>query len=383
MKSDFKIAFLTSTDPNDKKSWSGTHFSMYNSLKKHHKEVISLGPIDNVLLKSLGVINKITRFLFGKGYNHHNSILRGKLLSYSINKKLKKESFDFIFAPAASTEIAFLKTEIPIVYLSDSSFGQLNNYYDVFNDLFKISTKESNYIEQKAIDNASFLIYPSKWALDYVIDNYHVNPEKTKIINFGANIDDATFIYQPKKHNTNKESFKILFLGVNWFRKGGNIVYETFKILLEKNYNIELIVCGCIPPFQHEKMKVYPFLNKNDAIDLEKLKNIINDSNILFVPTRADCSPIVFCEANMFGLPVITTDTGGVSSIVENGKNGYCLSYESGPLDYANLISNLIDDNTTYLNLSAFSRQRYEEQLNWDYWANEMNSVFLKKKSFQ
>ena len=29
---------------------------------------------------------------------------------------------------------------------------------------------------------------------------------------------------------------------------------------LEKGYDVSLTICGCVPPVNHEKMKVYPFL---------------------------------------------------------------------------------------------------------------------------
>ncbi len=377
MKSNLKIAFLTSTNPNDKRSWSGTHNRMFQSLKNHFITVDAIGPIDNFAFKSLGAINKITRFLFKKGYNHNNSIIRSYFLSVIINKRIKKKKYDIIFAPAASTEVAFIKTNVPIVYLSDSSFGQLNGYYDVFSNLFKASIKESNYIEQKGIDKASYFVYPSKWAADYVIKEYNVDKSKVSIVPFGANIDKK-FIKYIEKTRKKDDLFKLLFIGVYWERKGGDVVYDTFKFLLDKGYNVSLTICGCVPPIQHEKMKVYPFLNKNIEEDMNKLTAIIQESHVLFVPTKADCSPIVFCEASAFGLPIITTDTGGVSSIVENNINGFCLPLNSSATAYAELIIKLIQDEEKYLNLSKSSRELYLKKLNWENWANVVAEIISK-----
>lgn len=380
MKSNLKIAFLTSTNPNDKRSWSGTHNRMFQSLKNHFITVDAIGPIDNLGFKSLGAINKITRFLFKKGYNHNNSIIRSYFLSLIINKRINKKKYDIIFAPAASTEVAFIKTKVPIVYLSDSSFGQLNGYYDVFSNLFKASIKESNYIEQKGISKASYFVYPSKWAADYVIKEYNVEKSRVSIVPFGANIDEK-FIKYIEKTRKKSEVFKLLFIGVYWERKGGDIVYNTFKFLLDKGYNVSLTICGCVPPVEHEKMKVYPFLNKNIEEDMNKLTDIIQESHVLFVPTRADCSPIVFCEASAFGLPIITTDTGGVSSIVENDINGFCLPFNSGATAYAEVIIKLIQDEEKYLKLSKTARKKYVEELNWEKWSLAMKDIFLKIKN--
>lgn len=139
-------------------------------------------------------------------------------MSKIFEKRLKDKKYDYILAPAASTEIAYLKTSIPIIYYTDSSFGQLNEYYESFSNLFHFSAKESNYIEQKALLNAAFYAYPSEWAKKYVQDNYQLNAIPM-VIPMGANIDDDQIKYVPKKIHKDAE-INLLFLGVEWFRKG-------------------------------------------------------------------------------------------------------------------------------------------------------------------
>ncbi len=377
-KSKLRIAFLTSTDPDDKRSWSGTHNRMYTSLKNEFEVVEKIGPVDNLLLKSLGIINKISKIFLNKGYNHNNSILRSVLLSFFLNKRIKSKKFDLIFSPASSTETAFLdNNNIPIVYLSDSSFGQLCGYYDVFSGLMDFSIKESNYIEQKAINKASKFIYPSNWAANFVIQNYGVNKKDVSIIPFGANINEDQIEYIEKNFRKDKE-FNLLFLGVNWERKGGPIVLETFLLLLSNGYNVNLTICGCSPSIVHPRINIIHFLNKNNKEDFDNLKNILINSHLLFVPTKADCSPIVFCEANAFGIPVITNDTGGVAEIIINGLNGYALHIDSILSDYYNCISKIIDNEKKYSELSKNSRIKYENELNWEKWGKKMRVIFEK-----
>jgi nucleoside-diphosphate-sugar epimerase len=65
----------------------------------------------------LELANRIQVF-FGKGYNYKNSIVLSFIHSKFIQFKLRGKKFDYIFAPAASTEVAFLKTNIPIIFSS-------------------------------------------------------------------------------------------------------------------------------------------------------------------------------------------------------------------------------------------------------------------------
>lgn len=367
MKKKITIAFVTASSPLDRKSWSGIYYQMYQSLKNNVEKVECIGHIPLFFVKIMAITNRISKIFFGKGYNYKNSIVLSFIHSKIIQFKLKGKKFDYIFAPAASTEVAFLKTEIPIIYTSDSSFGQLNEYYDTYSNLFNFSVKESNFIEQKGIQNASFLTYPSYWAKSYIDDNY-VKNAVIKIIPFGANIDNDKIQFTPKTISK-LEEINLLFLGVDWFRKGGDIVYESFLQLIDKGYNVTLTVCGCLPPIVHDKIKVYPFLDKNKCKDLNKLTELFTKAHFLFLPSKAECFGIVFCEASAFGIPSITRNTGGISNAVINGINGYCLDANANAENYTTKIMELIENDQEYEKLSLSSRKLYEDKLNWNKWA--------------
>ena len=367
MKLKKSIVIVTQTNPLDKVSWSGIHYQMYRSLSETFEVVEVAGPINKWVVKVFGVTNKITRLIFKKGYNHKNSIIVSYILSKIFQKQLKKKKYDYILAPAASTEIAYLNTSIPIIYYTDSSFGQLNEYYESFSSLFRFSVKESNYIEQKALLKATYYAYPSEWAKKYVEENYQLNATP-KVISMGANIDDDQIEYVPKKIDKDQE-INLLFLGVEWFRKGGDKVFDTFLLLSEK-YNVNLTVCGCIPPVTHPKMKVIPFLNKNEPSQMKRFTQLFQETHLLFLPSKAECFGIVFCEASAFGVPSITTNTGGIPNAVVNGENGYCLDVNAVPSDYFDTISQLIENPTRYQELSKSSRELYSSTFNWNKWAN-------------
>jgi glycosyltransferase involved in cell wall biosynthesis len=369
MKINKSIVIVTQTNPLDKVSWSGIHFQMYRSLSESFEVVEVAGPINQRIVKPFGIINKIARLFFNKGYNHKNSIAVSYILSKIFQQRLKGKKYDYILAPAASSEIAFLNTNIPIIYYTDSSFGQLNEYYESFSNLFRFSAKESNFIEQKALLNATYIAYPSEWARKYVLKNYQLNAVP-KVIPMGANIDDEQIVYVPKTIHKDEE-INILFLGVDWFRKGGDKVFETF-LLLSEEYNVNLTVCGCIPPVMHPKMKVIPFLNKNDASQMGSFTELFQHTHLLFLPSKAECFGIVFCEASAFGIPSITTNTGGIPNAVVDGENGYCLDVNATPSDYFNTISQLIENPSQYQSLSASSRALYLSTLNWNHWAHSI-----------
>ncbi len=377
MKSKLKIGLITASDPHDKRSWSGINSRMLDALQKEFETVVILGPLTTRLLGVLRIFGFLVTTITGKNYNVHHNILRSLVYSFKIGRRLKSNNVDVLVSLSGSVEIAFLKTKIPICCVSDSSFGQLNNYYDSYSNLIGFSVKESNLIEKRALDKSSKLVYSSNWAGDYVINKYQQDKAKVSVVSFGANLDEIPSKSLVEKKIRNKV-FRLLFLAAFWKRKGGEIALETVKVLNAKGYNVLLTVCGCIPPEKFEKVEVIPFLNKNKKEDVEKLYSLFANSELLFLPTRADCTPIVFCEANAFGLPVLTADTGGIKSLIKDGENGFVLPFNATPEMYATKIIELIENDTIYDQICKQSRVIFENELNWAAWAKQMREILLK-----
>jgi glycosyltransferase involved in cell wall biosynthesis len=376
-----RIAYLALNDPLDKKSWSGTTYYIAKALQKNGNEVDYLGPIKppKWLDKTLRAIAKATRMIFRKEYITKYSLLLSWYSAKQFNKKLKGKKYDCICAPAASVELGFLKTDLPVIYITDATFELVSNYdYSEFNKMFWFSKLEGNLLEKNALKKSSAVIYPSIWAAESAVKDYHIANEKVFIAPFGANIDmipDRNIIY---KKLENKQ-LTLLFLAVDWDRKGGSIAFDVLKYLIYTHgVQAKLIVCGCVPPphIAHPNMEVIPFLDKNKKEDYDRFVDIMSSAHFLLVPTRADCSLLVGCEANAYGVPAITTETGGVPEIVKDGINGYCLPYSAPGSTYAALINELYINEEKYQQLIASSRQRFEEHLNWQKWTESFIEIY-------
>jgi glycosyltransferase involved in cell wall biosynthesis len=371
-----KIAFLTSFDPLNRRSWSGTIYYLAQAMQKYCGEISYIGPM-KVREKTLGkIINKCSLFFFKKSFAYNHSFLLAKKYAKVAAERLAGRSFDVIVTVAGAAEISFLKTDIPIVLIEDATFAVLHNYYPQYTNLLKRSVYETNMTEALAIKKASLLIYSSEWAARSAIEFYDADERKVHIIPYGAN-----FEIPPAKEGVLQKQrsgrCRLLFLAVNWPRKGGDIAFETLLKLEEMGVEAELIVCGCTPPkeFVHERMTVIPFLDKNDERQREELNKLFVKSDFLLLPTRGDCTPIVFSEANAFGLPIITTNTGGVPEIVHEGENGFMLPMSARGADYAKVIEEVYQDDSRYSELVKSSRAAFDNRLNWDAWGTSVAKI--------
>jgi glycosyltransferase involved in cell wall biosynthesis len=375
-KKRLRIAYLTANDPADRRSWSGTDFSMAQALERHCGEVVSLGPLRPLQARVGKIIKRGFELLGGPTYLYAQTTSVAKKLARMAEQKLADEPCDVIFAPAGSVPLAYLQTKIPIVYLSDITFHLIVDYYHEFSRLFRPHARMADEIERLAIAKADRLIYPSSWAARSAIDDYGANPDIVHVVPFGANFEtppsreDALQI--PKK-----DRCRLLFVGANWERKGGQYAVETLLALEKMGIGATLTIVGCRPPENiiHKDIHVIPFLDKNKTAERERLYRLYCDSHFFILPTRAECYSIALCEANAFGLPVLATQTGGLPELVREGINGFLLPLEAGGDRYAALVRELYADEARYEALRRSSRGEFESRLNWDAWGKKVGAV--------
>jgi glycosyltransferase involved in cell wall biosynthesis len=192
----------------------------------------------------------------------------------------------------------------------------------------------------------------------------------------GANLEEV-----PSKEmvlmRKRSERCHLLFMGVNWYRKGGDIAFETLLELEKMGIMAELTICGCTPPrqFVHERMQIFPFLDKNDPEQYNRLAQLYLEADFLLLPTRNECYGIVFCEAGAYGLPVITTQTGGVPEVIRDGENGFALPLAARGDEYARVIASIYQDDERYARLVRTCRAAYDERLSWDVWGKMMKTI--------
>ncbi|MBE7171072.1 MAG: glycosyltransferase family 4 protein [Williamsia sp.] len=377
-----KIAYYSINDPLDKRSWSGITYYLGQTLQKNIGEVHFLGPVKIpwFLDKTFRALQKLSRFFFRSEWIPKYSLLKNIYACWILKRKMKGHDYDLLVAPAAASELGYLNTRLPIVYFGDATYKAYSETYEKeFKGSNKFSRWEGNHLEKRSLKKSSLIVLTSRWAAQSAINDYGVPASKIEVILLGANIDHPPardIIFQKEANKT----LTLLFLAVDWERKGGAIAFAALEQLHKMGIQARLVVCGVVPPpqFVHPCMEVIPFLNKNEAADYRRFVALLSSVHFLVVPTRADCSLLVSCEANAYGVPTISTAVGGVNDVVKDGVNGYCLPPEAGGAAYAQKIAAIFADKERYHQLVLSSRRRFEEELNWDSFADHFHQVLEK-----
>lgn len=95
-------------------------------------------------------------------------------------------------------------------------------------------------------------------------------------------------------------------------------------------------------------------------------------ADLFMLPSDYEGLPMVLLEAMSFGKPIVASRVGGISEIVEQGKNGYTV--QNNPEDFARQITYILENQTIYEQFSNYARRRFLSGLT----ATEMVASYLE-----
>jgi glycosyltransferase involved in cell wall biosynthesis len=361
-----RLAFVALDDAEDVGSWSGIPYHVLQEIRRHGLDVVVISPLERPF-KYCYAPQKIVAKLSGKSIQINRHPLALRSFAGQIDRRLRGKKFDAVIA-MSSVPIARLHAGIPVLYWTDAVIEGISGYYGgPFANLSRKEMRIAHDQEQAALDRASFAIYSSDWAAQIVKSHYKLHHDHVNVIEFGANLSishDENDILQFSDNRLNQECV-LLFIGVDWERKGGVLAFEAAKLLNERGIRTVLKVVGCDAP-EAPFVQRLGFVGKSTPEGRQALKELFTTATFFILPARAEAAGIVFCEAAAYGLPVLSTRTGGVENYVKHEETGYCLPLTATGSEYADVIASTLANPDTYRRLSLSAFQRYKGTLNWD-----------------
>ncbi len=360
-----RLAFVDIEDPEDVATWSGTPYFMLQELRRQGVDVEVIAPLKRPF-KYLFMPQKAVAKLTGRNLhiNRHTIALRS--FAAQVERRIRAKRFDAIFS-TSSIPVSLIQPGIPVLYWTDAVIEAVADYYDgTFSNMSFRELRIAHLQEQAALNRAGFAIYSSNWAAKFVRHLYKVAGDKVQVIEFGANLNvdhDLNDIAEFNEQRLRSECV-LLFIGINWDRKGGAFALEAAKLLNERGIKTKLKVVGGNGP-EAPFVENLGFIKKSTPEGRREFKRLLETSTFFVLPTRAEASAIVFCEASAYGLPIFAPKTGGLENYIIDSQTGYCLPLEADGRAYADLIAATLASPDTYRRLSIGAFQKYKQTLNW------------------
>jgi glycosyltransferase involved in cell wall biosynthesis len=211
-------------------------------------------------------------------------------------------SFGTVVPAVPCTSPHFLYTDIPILG---------NRYYpdgDKMVDLWR----ECLSYEQRWLHQATMVFTMSDFARRSFLEQYDLPPEKTICVQGGCNA--------PLPANDDSTRFdrqNILFIGVDWERKGGPTLVKAFAKVRKKYATATLTIVGCQPSVSGPGIEVAGFVLPAQVADY------LAGATVFCMPSTREPFGIVYLEAMCAGLPIIACDLGAAPEFTIHGETGY------------------------------------------------------------
>ncbi|MCQ8847325.1 glycosyltransferase family 4 protein [Alteromonas stellipolaris] len=357
-----RVGLLTSQDPFDANSFSGTLFYLREGLEKRGDLNVESISHDRFPRNSVSLfINKVTKKIF------NFNIFERKI--NSIQKKISSSNYDLVIAVVCSNLVT--KINIPenskLLFVTDATPKFLKDFYNW-------DIPESALDDEIEVIKKSFaIIYSSSYISDLAKKEFGKLGcnDKMHAVPFGLNFSDCSTEFSLLNLD---EKINLLFIGKDWERKGGKKCLEIFQLLRSRGYNANLTIIGCNPVVNDPHITLFPYLDKNTKKDLVTYEEVLKNTHFLILPTLADCTPMVIAEANSFSVPVLSSSVGGIPFIVDDTVNGHLFDITDSAMSYVNVIEKYFGDDS-YLSLRESSFEVFRTKLNWNSWVSKTISI--------
>ena len=261
----------------------------------------------------------------------HIPIKNLKNLSFSFLGTIKaisnSKTYDAVHA--WNVPSAFIMKKIKAKKKILSVHGVYSKQVDMLHS--KITSSIINSKESQVLD----------WADKLTTDSKFVQSEYAKLGKsfeyIPAPLDSQKF--QDIYTSTEKKN-QIVFVGRDSFEKGIDILRN-----IESKINASVKYCT--------------------NLDWKDAMKIVQESQILVVPSRIESIPQVIKEAFFLQVPVIATNVGGIPELISNNITGLLVPPEN-PEEMTNAINELLSDNNTKQKLSKNAFEFINKNFSWD-----------------
>ncbi len=208
--------------------------------------------------------------------------------------------------------------------------------------------------------------------------------KKISVIHMGVDIPEIN-----ESPDNGPQIFTFLCPANLVLKKGHKYLFKACKILSDNGLKYKCLIAGS-GPLEDELKNMIRYLKLNNYISFlghlpnERLLGLYNSGRVNAVVLASIVTedgekegiPVALMEAMSYGIPVISTNTGGISELISNG-NGILVD-EKDPESIATAIVKLMKDKTYYNLIRERGRKKIEREFNLSIISKKLLRLFLE-----
>jgi glycosyltransferase involved in cell wall biosynthesis len=229
--------------------------------------------------------------------------------------------------------------------------------------------------EKNLMKRSDALIAVSKYTVDELTDLYGIKKEKIHVIYNG--VDVKKFKPRPDKAELRKEfgleedKKIVLFVGRLYHRKGLETLLRSIPPVLKEFDNVKFAISGKGFKKKEENLKnlakeldIEDYVKFLGYVPDEKLPRLYSASDIFVLPAIYENFPFAILEAQSTGLPVISTNVGGIPEFLVDNENGFVIEPRD-PKQLTQKLLTLLQNPKFAKEMGNRGRKLIEEKFDW------------------
>jgi glycosyltransferase involved in cell wall biosynthesis len=182
-------------------------------------------------------------------------------------------------------------------------------------------------VHRRTYAAARGMIAMSNWIGNTLSTSYDVEPTNVLVLLPGVDTER----WRPLPARAPGDEIRLLFVGGDFERKGGNLLLKWARETKHTNFRLDIVTDGSIE--RTRGVTVHGKFKPGEPGLVELAQN----ADLLVHPTRGDMSAWVISEAKAAGTAVLSTRMGGIPELVREGVDGWLVQ----PDDYASFAERL------------------------------------------
>lgn len=192
---------------------------------------------------------------------------------------------------------------------------------------------------------------------------------KSTVIGNGVDVALIQHIQQSENNIAGATPY-ILGIGRLEHFKGFDILIDAFAIVKQKLHDVKLMIIGDGPEratleLKSNKLALEDSILFYGRIEQREVMQAIVDCKFVIMSSRREAFGIVILEAMASGKAVIAADVGGVSELVNHGKNGLLVK-DHNPESFATEIIFLLEHPKIAAQFGIEGRQMVSSRYTWE-----------------
>ncbi len=286
-----------------------------------------------------------------------------RLRSRRINRRLKAnvQAIDAVLQLGVMLDANWQTLPVPSVIYTDYTAVLSGKKPDAGRSPFTPDQRKAWVaLEKQALERAAHICTRGEFVRRSIIEDYGIPEDRVTSIGGGVNFGELPELNrkgEPEGPPT------VLFIGKDYYRKGGDLLVEAFSRVREAHPDARLRMVTNAPEGAISHLENVEFIEP--TWDRQEISRLYREADLFVLPSRLETWGDVLLEAMAYGMPCVGVSGEAMDEIIDHQKTGLIIPPEDGEA-LSQAMNVLISNQDLRRTWGLAGRRKVESRYTWD-----------------